>query len=62
MYMQVMLGGLFYYWFYPNVGNAALAFGVGAAVTIQYARHLKEKSRIVFEHLREGSPAARNAL
>jgi len=62
MYMQVMTGGIFYYFYYPNVGNGALAFSVGTAVAIKYARASKQKSEMTPGFARQPKAAVTKAV
>jgi hypothetical protein len=62
MYMQVMLGGAFYYFYYHNVGNCALAFSVGTAVAIKYARGYRRKLEISEAFARERNGGVTTAL
>jgi oligosaccharide repeat unit polymerase len=61
MYMQVMTGGIFYYFYYPNVGNGALVFTAGTAIAIKYARNYKRKVQITDPFLRLRNARTRRA-
>jgi hypothetical protein len=62
MYMQVMIGGAFYYFYYPNVGNGALAFTVITAVAVKYARAYKQQVAIPEALVRERAAGVTKAV